>query len=330
MAESKKNWVTASDVARFAKVSRSAVSRTFTPGASVSDKTRKAVEAAAKELGYQVNIIARSMNTGTSNFVGLVTSGFDNPFRNKLLSPLVKNLALKGYIPILINADEPKQLEPKLRELFSYHVAGIILTSGAPPISLVEEYVARKIPVALINKRVSLEGTDQICSDNEVGMQLAVNQLLKHKISHIGFIGEGQSFSAQQRYYFLQAHLKSANLDVTPVFTSNEGYQAGWEAASDLLNKNPKLDSLFCATDILAIGAIDYFRRNISNKMIPIIGFDDIPLASADPYQLTTIQQNTEALAENTVRLLVNRIQKFEQPSIHINIPVELIVRETA
>ncbi len=77
---SDKKWIKAEDVARLAGVSRSAVSRTFTPGASVSEKTRQKVLSAAEALGYQVNIIARTMITGSSNFIGIVTAGFDNPF----------------------------------------------------------------------------------------------------------------------------------------------------------------------------------------------------------------------------------------------------------
>ena len=63
------------------------------------------------------------MNTGSSNFIGIVTAGFDNPFRSKLLSPLVHQLALNGFMPLLMNADDPQQLAP-LRQLLSYHVAG--------------------------------------------------------------------------------------------------------------------------------------------------------------------------------------------------------------
>lgn len=66
---SDKKWIKAEDVARLAGVSRSAVSRTFTPGASVSEKTRQKVLSAAEALGYQVNIIARTMITGSSNFI---------------------------------------------------------------------------------------------------------------------------------------------------------------------------------------------------------------------------------------------------------------------
>ncbi len=113
---SDKKWIKAEDVARLAGVSRSAVSRTFTPGASVSEKTRQKVLSAAEALGYQVNIIARTMITGSSNFIGIVTAGFDNPFRSKLLAPLVHQLALNGFMPLLMNADDPQQLAPSLKQ----------------------------------------------------------------------------------------------------------------------------------------------------------------------------------------------------------------------
>ncbi len=131
-------------MAKLAGVSRSAVSRAFTHGASVSPKTRAKVQAAAEALGYRVNIIARTMNTGSSNFIGIITSGFDNPFRSKLLAPLIHQLALHGFMPLLMNADDPQQLAPSLKHLLSYHVAGVIITSGAPPLELAEEYLARK------------------------------------------------------------------------------------------------------------------------------------------------------------------------------------------
>jgi len=71
--------VTIKDVASRAKVSTSAVSRTFTEGASVSEKMRKKVEKAARELGYTPNILARSLTTRRTKLIGLVSSNFDNP-----------------------------------------------------------------------------------------------------------------------------------------------------------------------------------------------------------------------------------------------------------
>ena len=176
---SDKKWIKAEDVARLAGVSRSAVSRTFTPGASVSEKTRQKVLSAAEALGYQVNIIARTMITGSSNFIGIVTAGFDNPFRSKLLAPLVHQLALNGFMPLLMNADDPQQLAPSLKQLLSYHVAGVIITSGAPPLSLAEEYLARKMrtsPAATGCAAITPRERSwwRICSAAEAGGRLAL------------------------------------------------------------------------------------------------------------------------------------------------------------
>ncbi|MCE9897636.1 LacI family DNA-binding transcriptional regulator [Raoultella terrigena] len=327
---SEKKWIKAEDVARLAGVSRSAVSRTFTPGASVADKTRQKVLAAAEELGYQVNIIARTMITGSSNFIGIVTAGFDNPFRSKLLAPLVHQLALNGFMPLLMNADDPQQLAPSLKQLLSYHVAGVIITSGAPPLSLAEEYLERKIPVTLINRHAELAGCDRVSSDNAQGAKLVADLFSHRRWQQVGFLGEdGENFSTRQRYEAFIAH--AGGMQVSAHFCASAGYQAGFDAARRLLLDNPGLQALFCATDMLALGALDGLRAAQSSAPLPaVIGFDDIPQAAWQPYQLSTIQQNTELLAYHAVEMLVTRIARFDLPSRHREVPVKLIIRESA
>lgn len=326
MSEKGKNWIKAEDVARLAGVSRSAVSRTFTPGASVAEKTRAKVMHAAEQLGYQVNIIARTMNTGSSNFIGIVTAGFDNPFRSKLLTPLVHQLALHGFMPLLMNADDPEQLAPSLKQLLSYHVAGVIITSGAPPLSLAEEYLARKIPVTLINRHADLKGCDRVASDNAQGMQLMAEYCREQGWHNIGFIGEDRSnFSTSERYNALVSCMP--DLSVSTRFLAGGGYDAGRAAAIELST----CQVLLCATDMLALGAMDGLRSlNASEKSPAVIGFDDIPQASWDPYHLTTIQQDTDGLAQQAVDLLVTRIAQFDLPSRHRAVPVKLIIRHSA
>ena len=326
MTEQGKSWVKAEDVARLAGVSRSAVSRTFTPGASVAEKTRAKVMRAAEQLGYQVNIIARTMNTGSSNFIGIVTAGFDNPFRSKLLAPLVHQLALHGFMPLLMNADDPEQLAPSLRQLLSYHVAGVIITSGAPPLSLAEEYLARKIPVTLINRHADLPGCDRVTSDNAQGMQLMADYCRKQGWQNIGFIGEHSSnFSTEQRYEALRVCVP--DLTITARVIAGGGYAAGRAEAQELSG----CQVLLCATDMLALGAMDGLRAlNSSGPLPAVIGFDDIPQASWDPYHLTTVQQDTDGLAQQAVDLLVTRIEQFDLPSRQRAVPVKLIVRQSA
>lgn len=326
MSNKGKNWVKAEDVARLAGVSRSAVSRAFTPGASVAEKTRAKVMLAAEQLGYQVNIIARTMNTGSSNFIGIVTAGFDNPFRSKLLSPLVHQLALHGFMPLLMNADDPDQLAPSLKQLLSYHVAGVIITSGAPPLSLAEEYLERKIPVTLINRHADLQGCDRVASDNVQGMQLMVEYCRHQGWDRIGFIGEDRAnFSTAERYNALSSF--AADLSIASRFIPGGGYAAGRAASLELSD----CQVLLCATDMLALGAMDGLRSLSDTRQIPaVIGFDDIPQASWDPYLLTTIQQDTDGLAQQAVDLLVTRIAQFDLPSRHRAVPVKLIVRNSA
>ncbi|MEO2037653.1 MAG: LacI family DNA-binding transcriptional regulator, partial [Martelella sp.] len=83
-------FISAGDVARLAGVSRSAVSRTFTEGASVAPKTRARVMKAAEELGYRVNYLARSLINKRSDLVGVVAAGLDNPFRTMQIDHLTR------------------------------------------------------------------------------------------------------------------------------------------------------------------------------------------------------------------------------------------------
>ncbi|MFT3202885.1 LacI family DNA-binding transcriptional regulator [Klebsiella pneumoniae] len=270
-------------MARLAGVSRSAVSRTFTPGASVSEKTRQKVLSAAEALGYQVNIIARTMITGSSNFIGIVTAGFDNPFRSKLL---------------------------------------------APPLSLAEEYLARKIPVTLINRHADLTGCDRVCSDNAQGAKLVADLFSRRGWRQVGFIGENrENFSTRQRYEAFIA--RTSDMAVSSRFCDGGGYQAGYQAARELVAENPGMQALFCATDMLALGAQDGLR-DAAAPLPAIVGFDDIPQADWQPYQLTTVQQNTALLAHHAVDLLMTRIARFSLPSRHREVQVKLIIRHSA
>ena len=145
-----------------------------------------------------------------------------------------------------------------------------------------------------------------------------------------GFIGESlDNFSTRQRYEAFVAHTQG--MEVAAHFCDSSGYQAGFAAARQLLAAHPQLQALFCATDMLALGALDGLRADNPAASLPaIIGFDDIPQADWQPYQLTTVQQNTALLAHHAVDLLVTRIAKFSLPSRHREVPVKLIVRQSA
>ncbi|MCA8205111.1 LacI family DNA-binding transcriptional regulator [Burkholderia sp. AU33545] len=336
--EKEKSWATATDVARLAGVSRSAVSRAFTPGASVSDKTRARIMRAAEQLGYQVDYNARNMIQGRSSFVGVVTSGLENPFRVKLLSPLAHHLGEQGFLPILMDADDADQIAHSLQILLSYRIAGVIMTSGAPPLALAREYVARRVPVAMLNRAAEIDGVDVVNSDNETGGRLAAQRLVQAGGKRFAFVGPHLSnFSGKARCEaFVQTlrTLPGRRGEVELCNTSTDSYESGQQAAKTLLDRSRGMpDAVFCATDMIALGFIDAARQRFGRSVpedLMVIGFDDIPHARMGSYRLTTIAQNVDDLAREAVDVLVDRMTDFTLPTRTRVVPVSLVERDSA
>lgn len=294
--------VTAEAVALHAGVSRSAVSRTFTPGASVSARTREKVLKSAEALGYQVNFIARTMNKGSSNFVGVITAGFENPFLASLLGPLTHHLNVHGLMPLLMNANDPEQLERSMHDLLSYQVAGVILTSSAASVEQVERYLHRQVPLTMINSAISVNGANAVSSDHVEGGRLAARELLRSGAKRLAFIGQSEGhYSSRQRLLGFRQELLSAG--VKPFAEHYEGaggYEGGRRAALVLWSGVKKPDGIFCATDMLALGVLDVLRVQMDIRVpeeVAVVGFDDIPQAAQAAYGLTTIRQDPDALA---------------------------------
>jgi len=337
MTDKEKSWAIAEDVARMAGVSRSAVSRTFTPGASVSPKTRARVLEAAKTLNYHVDINARNMIQGRSTFVGVVTSALVSPFRAQLLAPIAHHLAARGLLPILMNADDPDQTSYALQRLLSYRIAGVIMTSGAPPLSLAREYIERKVPVAMINRAPELEGADVINSDNHAGAALAARELFDSGATRFAFIGpHATHFSGRQRcegYVDALARLGVRKNRITLCNSTISSYEAGQLAAREVLaDAATAPDGVFCATDMVALGFMDEARRTFGRRFpedIRIVGFDDIQHATLDSYRLSTIAQNTDALAHSVVDMLTQRITDFSRAAEVRIAPVTFVRRAT-
>lgn len=336
--DSEPAWVTAADVARHAGVSRSAVSRTFTEGASVSPDTRAKVLKAAEALGYQVNMLARSMIQRQSNLVGVVMSGFDNPFLQSLLGPLTHQLALRSQAPLLMDASEPEQLAKSLRHLLQYRIAGVILTSGTPPIALAREYLRLQIPVAMLNREPSLDGVDVINSDNRQGGAEAARLLLASGARRLAIVNTAAAtHSGSERSVAfsraLAAQRKRGEVELVTLTANSQDHAGGFEAARSLLaDPSRRPQGVFCINDAMACGLIDG-ARELHGLRVPqdlkVIGFDDIPMSAYSAYGLTTFRQDIDALAERAVVCLDERMNDPAMPGRVLALPVRLMARSS-
>ena len=156
---------TSGDVARLAKVSQSAVSRTFTPGASVSAATRAKVLKAATELGYRPNALARAVISGKSRLIALLVAYLDNQFYPIVLERLSRTLQESGYHVLLFMTD-PGDQDDVVRRIMEYQVEGIVMASATLSSSLARECAQTGIPVVMFNRYVPASPASSVTSDN--------------------------------------------------------------------------------------------------------------------------------------------------------------------
>lgn len=326
-SESRNRKVTSFDVALRAGVSRAAVSRTFTPNASVSPETREKVQRAAKELGYRVNYLARGLINRRSDFVGVVAAGMDNPYRAMQLDQIAKILVKRNFRPILLPADQGESAGHVMDQLLHYNVSGVIVTSDAPPTALCAEFAAAGVPIVLINKGDGIPAVDRVISDNVAAGQLAATTLVHAGASRLAVMASPEvSYTARCRQEAFLSHCKKLGLQSRAVPIALNDYRSGYAAAGELHG----IDGLFCVNDYTACGAVDGLRAAGLAGGIRIVGHDDIPQAGWAAYDLTTIRQPCDLQAVQAVDLLISRIEDPGHSGRTELTPVTLVRRGTA
>ncbi|RDI62682.1 LacI family DNA-binding transcriptional regulator [Microvirga subterranea] len=327
-----RNFVTAEDVARLAGVSRSAVSRTFTPGASVSADVRHRVQEAARTLGYRVNRLARSLISDQSNLVGVVGANLSMPFMARQLDELSRALLKRGLQCLLLNAAEAEQgVAPLIELILEFRVRAIVVMSGSPPSSIIDECMANGVRVILVNRQDTDTEADTIISDDLGGARIAAERLLQAGCRRIGVVGSGARTPTQirRRVAFTDC-IEEAGIKPAVWASGETAYETGMAAAKGLLGSHD-LDGVFCVTDLLALGFLD--GAHGTGRRIPedlsVIGFDDIPQSAWAPYRLTTVRQSMSDLTGSVLATIEREMHGKAISLVHEVLPVELVERAT-
>lgn len=323
-----RGFVTAEDVARRAGVSRSAVSRTFTEGASVSERTKQRVIKAAQALGYRINRLAQGLISERSNLVGVLGANLQAPYMAAQVDALSQALLREGMQCLLLNAaDAANSITRLIDRILEFRARAIVIMSGAPSSSIVKECSASGVRLILVNKVV--EGADTILADNATGARLAAEALIRTGCRRPAIIGTAEgTASLVQRSEAAAACFRDAGL--TPVCWSQGvvSYETGVAAARELLDAQG-IDGVFCVTDLLALGFLDAARE--SGRLVPedvqVIGFNDIPQASWLAYRLTSVRLPIDVLTQ-AIMEAIRRDGKGSQP-LRTLLPLTLVERGT-
>lgn len=326
------------DVAREAGVSITTVSRALNGYSDVSPETRKKIEEVAERLNYAPNLAARSMGGKKSKNLAFLVSGLHpsepSGFVFGILSGLYQTSLEKNYEFMLLTTTRAKQKELNYIQLCRQRgIEGVLISGLTVDDPYYSELANSEIPCVVVDLDLSGKKVCTISIDNVQASKDAVNHLIELGHRRIAMVnGKRTAIVSRQRYAGYEQALKEAGLELIPDYVSVGNFEEedAFRATMELLTKHPEITAIFCASDVMAIGAIKAAEK--AGRKIPedlsIVGFDDIPVAKYVHGGITTISQSPYKMGKIGGEALVNMIET--QSFIpHIELPYEFIKRST-
>ncbi len=310
--------VTLKDVAERAGVSRSAVSRTFTDGASVSARTRAKVEQAADELGYAPNALASSLTTGRTKLIGLIANNFHNPLILEVFDLFTRGLQDRGLRPLLVNLSGATDPAASVRMLRQYSVDGVIVASSTLPPSFAAAFRQAGLPVVHAFGRPSpAPDVPVVGIDNIACGRMAAEALIARGYTSVAFLGGPQAATSTQDRAagFLKALAAHPQITTSTSFATDYSFDAGRAEMQRLLTLSPA-QAYFCGDDLLAVGAMSAIEE--AGLQVPhdigLIGLNDMEMSRWQNIGLTTIRQPVSDIIDAAIELVVATIEHPERP----------------
>lgn len=326
---------TLKDVALRAGVSRSAVSRTFTDGASVSPKMRLKVEKAASELGYTPNALARSLTTRRTKLIGLVSNNFHNPIFLEVFDLFTRGLQDRGLRPLLVNLSNETDPEQSVRMLMQYSVDGVVVASSTLPPAFSRAFRDKGIPVVnTFGRHAGNPDVHVVGIDNVAAGAMAARELVARGYAHVGFLGGPEdATSTQDRLLgFRDEIARHPGIAQTHSFAAQYSFEAGRAEMMRLLEvEGGPAQAYFCGDDVLSIGVLSAIRG--AGLRVPqdigLIGLNDMHMAGWQNIALTTIHQPVREIVDASLALMVAMLDDPDLPPEAQLFPCHVVERET-
>lgn len=325
--------VTLKDVAVAAGVSRSAVSRAFTDGASVSEPMRKKVMKAAASLGYTPNALASSLTTGRTRLIGLVSNNFHNPIFLEVFDLFTKGLQERGLRPLLVNLTDETDPANSVRMLEQYSVDGVVVASSTLTPEFSQAFRRANIPVVhSFGRHTSAPQVHVVGIDNVEGGRMAARELIARGYRRVAFMGGPEkATSTQDRFEgFMSVLDNNSGMQVSHSFADEYSFEAGRREMLRLLSSRPA-EAYFCGDDVLSIGALSAVRE--TGLEVPddigIIGLNDMEMSGWESIALTTIRQPVKQIISSSIELVVAMLDEPDRYPEARLFPTTVVERST-
>ncbi len=318
------------DVAREARVSRALVSLVMQDSPKVSEKRRDRVLAAAEQLGYRPNAMARGLASRRTRTVGVLLNDLHNPYFAEILDGIMEAADELEYRLLIATGRRQAVGERRAVGVFLEHRVGGLVLVG-PRLPTAEIIMAgRAIPTVSVGRPLRSVEVDSIGNDDHAGGRLAVQHLVDlghRRIAHVDG-GRGAGAQARKRGYLQAMRQVGGQAHVVPGdFTDS----AGVRAAEQMLTMGDRPTAVFAANDVVAAGVMGGFED--AGLRIPedvsIIGYDNTFLAALHHMSLTTIDQPRPQIGRLAFSMLVERIDGVRGTAVHRQVKPSLVVRAT-
>ena len=327
--------VTIGDVARHAQISKTTVSHVLSGKRPVAPPTRARVEAAIRELGYRPDGLARSLRTQRTHMIALVIPDITNPFYPLLARGLEDGMA-GAYRTFICNSDRhPEREQEFLEDVADRRADGIVLDSFTLSPEWIEEVVTEGVPVVRIGTTVIDDpGYDTVHADDERGAFEATTHLIERGHRRIAMI-QGPPGAGGQRNEGYRRALEAWDTPADPSLVVSGAWTraGGAAAAARLLQLGDPPTAIFCANDLMAMGAMDA-ARDLGLTVpgdVALVGYDDVEAAAMVSPPLTTVSNPAYETGLLAGILLRERITgEYRGEPRTVTLPCRLIERSTS
>jgi DNA-binding LacI/PurR family transcriptional regulator len=340
MTRSPRTRPTLEQVAARAGVGRGTASRVINGGEKVSERARQAVEDAIAELGYVPNANARALVTRRTDAVALVIAEseervFGEPFFAGIIRGIGSALTEAGRQLVLLLAQASERRGALDDYLTRQHVDGVLLLSLHDDDELPDRIRNHGLPVVVGGRANEGVRSGFVDVDNVQGAELAVAHLVERGRLRIATIaGPSDMVAGASRFQGYAAGLAAAgrSVDDRLVARGDFGQESGAAAMRELLYREPGIDAVFCANDLMALGALQTLRD--AGRQVPrdvaVVGFEDAPVALSAHPPLTTVHQSPEKMGREMVALLLATMTDPDQERPGMMLPTHLVVRDSS
>lgn len=328
------------DIARMAGVSTATVSKVLNGRSDVGKRTIEKVKRIIEESGYQPNSIARGLATKKSNTVGVffqdhLNTGFRHHFLQDILASFKDVIGENGYDLIFFANNHPEnQVETFEARAKNRNVDGLLLL-GVPRTDPNLIGIAQSgIPCMSIDLDLIGSKANYICSDNVGGAMMAIDHLVEMGHSKIAFISDVfVTKPGSDRLIGFKKAMEKHKLPILSkwILPGDFSEKGGYRSVKQLLESADLPTAIFCAGDMMAIGAMQAIReRGLKiGEDVSLIGFDDITLLKYVTPRLTTIRQKKEIMGQLAAKELLKLMNDSNYSASPFTIETELVIRDT-